>query len=136
MVTRFDDKWGAMGSLTFARSTENKDDYINKSHERSKTDYYSVMVGPTYSINKIFTTYALVGFTNMSGKYESYNENEYEMQKMNKHAMGLGLGVIANVTDSFSVKAGYEYSRYKFKDGESSRNVPVNGFNIGVGYSF
>lgn len=126
----FNDKWGGIGSFTFARSNESQPNQV-----RQKFDYYSFMVGPTYKVNSIFTVYAMGGIANINSKTDN-DGYPSSTEKNSKNGLALGVGATANITDQFSVKVGYEYSRFQVKDEDGKNSISTNGFNVGIGYSF
>ena len=108
----------------------------------TKVKYYSFSVGPAYRINQYVSVYGLLGINYNKIDYRTHWYNyegnrDYvymgkETGNQKKSALMYGAGVQINPTDYLAFDIGYEGSRLDV----SGRDYSINGFNIGVGYSF
>lgn len=137
----FDDKVGIKTSFSYIRATEHED-YSAYSSDDLKFQQYTVAVGPSYQINEFVSFYGLVGvgFNNLDITETGYwgigeNANFARIKESYKKSAAVyGAGVQFNLTELLAVDLGYEGTRFKFPDAESS--VTFNAFNVGIGYRF
>ncbi|MGA9618598.1 MAG: Ail/Lom family outer membrane beta-barrel protein [Serratia proteamaculans] len=135
----FNDAWGVMGSFTWMSGDETtvyhySDGY--KGNDDIDAKYYSLLAGPTYRINNWVSLYGNIGFAvvDMDEDYkESNGVNSYRLSySENSTAFAWGVGVIVNPMDNLSVSVGYEGTTAEV----AGDHYGINGFNLGVGYSF
>lgn len=143
----FDDRWGVIGSLTWARSASSayiklsdpvSDNFANTSAS-VKGHYFSVMAGPSYRVNDHISTYAMAGSAfarvkqNVSG---AYNLSDYGLgsgsalysQSKSKRSFAYSAGIQLNPVKNIAIDLAYE--------GSGSGDWKTNGFIAGVGYKF
>ena len=131
-------------SFTYMSGKENSSYKATKDimNANTKVKYYSFSAGPAYRFNDYISAYSLIGVNyNKIKNNTSWNnyegENNYVYMgdfssKQNKASLMYGIGLQINPVEYLAVDIGYEGSRVKV----DNTNHSINGFNIGVGYSF
>lgn len=118
-------------SYLSGKETEN----YNFGKSKGEVRYFSALTGPSYRFNEYVSAHILAGFANIKA---SYNEHDYSgyynySESVTKTSFAYGAGVVINPVQDISVNVGYEGTNFKGYEGETAK---LNGFNIGVGYSF
>lgn len=146
----FDDTWGVMGSLSYAtadlgnnfmsgekaKNRKEKNKIERRFSNRVKTDYVSLLAGPTIRANEWVSAYGLIGValhsvgntmheTNKSGiPSKQVTRNE----KTNNTSLAYTLGLQVNVYEGLVIDAAWA--------GSGSGDWKSSGLNLGVGYRF
>lgn len=143
----FDDRWGVIGSFTWARSKTSA--YIQLDDPDSNTfanasgsakgNYFSIMAGPSLRANDYFSTYVMAGATFARVKYSgnlSYDLSAYGLgsgsesasDSHNKSSFAYSAGIQLNPIKNIAIDLAYE--------GSGSGDWKTNGFIMGIGYKF
>ncbi|WP_261641614.1 Ail/Lom family outer membrane beta-barrel protein [Erwinia mallotivora] len=140
----FTDRYGLIGSFSFVSGSDAYDALSStgntvKNNLRVKTT--SLLVGPTYRVNRHVSLYALAGVNNAQVSYSPLRDRSgarlYEgddtLHSL-KHATGFawGGGLQINPTHYLVLDLGYEGSRKSIE----GRRYTMSGFNVGMGYAF
>lgn len=120
---------GIIGSFTYMGGDENRN-YGAGDIGKEKLKYYSLLAGPSYRFNELFSVYGLVGVARgkVDWHYRNVSDGYYEAGSESKTDFAYGVGVQFVPAANWTIDAGYE--------GTKLDQVKVNGFNIGVGYRF
>ncbi len=108
----------------------------------TKTEVFSVMVGPSVRVNEWFSAYAMAGMaysrvSTFSGDYIRVTDNKGKTHDVltgsddGRHSdtsLAWGAGVQFNPTESVAIDIAYE--------GSGSGDWRTDGFIVGVGYKF
>lgn len=108
----------------------------------TKIKYYSLAAGPAYRFNNYISAYGLIG-VNYNKISDRTTWNNYEGDRgyvymgdsyasENKASLMYGVGLQINPVEYLAIDIGYEGSRVE----AGNQNHAINGFNIGLGYSF
>lgn len=89
----------------------------------------SLLVGVNYQVNEYVAPYVLVGVAR-GGIEVNYSNDDGDKAKYTDHDTGFAYGAGVKITPikDFSIRAGYE--------GTKVFDSKINGFNVGVGYTF
>lgn len=127
---------GIMGSLTAMKNDWDVNDIYSRTNKsdkpkplKSNAEYYSAMIGPTTRLNDVVSVYALAGISHTKVKLVKEGVSE---SAGSSNQFAWSAGVMANLTDNLSVKAGYEGSKANF----NGKSHPVNAFVVNIGYRF
>lgn len=135
---------GIIGSLTWMNGDQRQhwlaqNDIMDT---RAKVDSYSLMAGPAWRINDYVSVYGLLGLDVVKVKYNS-RWNNYNGPGNYSYLGTLsgsetttnfawGAGVQINPLPNLLLDLGYEGTRIDVDD----RTFKINGFTLGVGYTF
>ena len=117
-------------SVLASMSYQTGDEKFSYADESIKTDvkHFSLLAGPAYRFNALFSAYALAGFAHTKAE-STYKDNFYsESIDLKETNFAYGAGVIVTPTPQLSLNVGYE--------GTEVDSAKFNGFNVGVGYRF
>lgn len=140
----WDSQLGIIGSFTYMSGKENSTSMAYRDIINNHIDlkYYSFAAGPTYRFNEYISAYGLLGlnynkldYRTKWNNYEGdrgYIDKGEESGKQNKASLMYGIGLQINPVEYLAIDIGYEGSRLNAGD----KNHSINGFNIGLGYSF
>lgn len=145
-----DDTWGVMGSITYAvgdmdnhflsgEKAKNKKDahkIERRFSNRVKTDYVSLLAGPTVRANQWVSAFGLLGVALHSVENSMYEMNKSGMpskqvtrsKKSSNTSLAYALGLQFNVYEGLVIDAAWA--------GAGHGNWKSSGFNLGVGYKF
>lgn len=140
----WDSSFGIISSFTYMSGKESESYLLTKDIIENKVDlkYYSLSAGPTYRFNDYISVYGLLGVNYNKVKSSSIWKN-WEGDRGHviageahgnekKASLMYGLGLQINPVDYLAIDIGYEGSRVSSNNSTHS----INGFNIGLGYSF
>ena len=134
----WDSPISVIGSFTYMSGKESDawDYSLGRINTETKVNYYSLAAGPAWRYNEFISFYGLLGINfnkiEYNEKYVSAWSNRRYEESEDKSALMYGVGVQLNPVEYLAVDIGYEGSRVKV----GNQNHSVNGFNIGIGYSF
>lgn len=135
----WDSPLSVVGTVTYMSGSDVQryfyadDDYAVTAKNDIDAKYYSLLVGPAYRINELFSFYALVGVSHVKVKQDAKFSDGSQAHADDKSTnFTYGAGMIVNPVENFVVTVGYEGNKLNVADEHSS----INGFNIGVGYRF
>ncbi|WP_148203469.1 Ail/Lom family outer membrane beta-barrel protein [Sodalis glossinidius] len=147
---KLDDTWGVMGAITYAvgdmdnhflsgEKAKNKKD-ANKIEKRFsnrvKTDYVSLLAGPTLRANEWVSAFGLLGVALHSVENSLYETDKTSIppkqvsrnEKSSNTSLAYALGLQFNVYKGLVIDAAWA--------GSGSGDWKSSGFNLGVGYQF
>ncbi|UWS29998.1 Ail/Lom family outer membrane beta-barrel protein [Erwinia pyrifoliae] len=100
--------------------------------DRIRVKYYSLLIGPSYRINKYVSLYAVSGLGNSKlDLTQNYRHTHYtytEHTASNTTSFAYGAGVQINPLENIAIDISYEKSKINAKK--------INGFSMGIGYHF
>lgn len=129
---------GLIGSFTWMTGDkEYRGELAGLSYKnKEELNYYSLAVGPVYSVNEYISVYGLLGLNTNKAKQNYYSTSASSStagsDSFNKTSVMYGAGVRVNLTENLLVDVGYEGSEFKNEE----LKYKINGFNLGVGYRF
>ncbi|MGB9097088.1 Ail/Lom family outer membrane beta-barrel protein [Erwinia sp.] len=138
-----------IGSLTYMSGSNNYHDSVDTSSMsdtvsvynsldiKSDLKYYSLSIGPAYRINDYFSVYGLLGANLNKGSDDAVWKTDGKTFQQKRSTFKntsfmYGVGMQINPVKYLVVDIGYEGSSVDAEE----RSLSVNGFNLGVGYSF
>lgn len=146
----FDDTWGVMGSVTYAvgdldnhflsgekaQNKKEKNKIEGRFGNRVKTDYVSLLAGPTVRANEWVSAFGLLGVALHSVENSMHETNKASVppkqvsrnKKTSNTSLAYALGLQFNVYEGLVIDAAWA--------GSGSGDWKSSGFNLGVGYKF
>lgn len=131
--------FGIIGSFTYMSGKESESycTIYEKLDAQTKLKYYSLAAGPTYRFNEYVSAYGLLGVNYNKVTYDErwvytgFGSSSYD-ESHNKASLMYGIGLQINPVEYLAIDIGYEGSRPEVANKKHS----IDGFNIGIGYSF
>lgn len=134
------EEWGILTAVNFMSGSKKN---ISGSYESDRflsgerdTQYFSIMVGPTYKINQYLTAYGTLGLAHTSSDLNSIIVGESRTgtlsQSISTTSLAYALGLQAHVTEKFLIDFSYEGA----SSNNALNNERLNAFTVGVGYKF
>lgn len=131
----FDDRWGVIGSFSYAVNDGKITTNANSLRATAKTtaEYASALVGPSLRINDYVSLYGLAGMAYKHIKqdidaYTSYGSGNSSVSE-DKFNFAYSIGAQFNIYEGLVFDAAYEAS-------PGNRDWKTNGFTVGIGYRF
>lgn len=141
----FDDTWGVMGAVSYASSSMNNYFEAGKAAEKKKpkeieksfsndikSQYVSLLVGPTIRANNWVSAFGLVGVAHQ--KFDNYMHDHAKTpakeishsSSSSQTSLAYALGLQFNAYKNFVIDAAWT----------GTERGNANGFNVGIGYKF
>ncbi len=135
----FDTPLSLIGSFSWMKAHA-KQDYLaayDIVHNDIDVNYYSLLAGPAYRINRYVSFYAVGGtaWVKATGntRWVNYGDNKVSHDGISEKSASFawGVGMVMNPVDNISINIGYEGTKASL-----GSDYSINGFNVGMGYRF
>ncbi|MBE2899110.1 porin family protein [Pasteurellaceae bacterium 20609_3] len=142
-------QWGVLGTFSYMKGTTDQTltiDPPDKHQVSGNVKYYSLLAGPTYRFNPVFSAYAQLGLAHVKADVDwtwlnhesgNYIARGHGSESKDTTALAYAVGVKFDVAKNFSVNVGYEGTNASIDDPRNFKGYDnFNGWRLGVGYSF
>ncbi|MBV7388938.1 outer membrane beta-barrel protein [Pasteurellaceae bacterium TAE3-ERU1] len=149
-------QWGVLGTFSYMKGTTDQSysipyidkgrSFEDKGHLSGNVKYYSLLAGPTYRFNPVFSAYAQLGLAHVKAdvdwQWKNYEHGHYVKsgngsESKTTTSLAYAVGVKFDVAKNFSVNVGYEGTNASIDAPYNIKGFDnFNGWRLGVGYSF